>query len=367
MAASEQIVRLLVLLKALQASQRGIVVSRFADDRGWNKRDLYRDLKKVEKAGFPLGHEHGRYWLMKGWAAPTLGNADTEELVALFTARQMAAPLRNTGYGRALDRLWVKLSGKGPQGALLPPANGTLSIRSVNGIDYAPHASTLEMLDRAVATRRVVRLRYQRPGAELTDRSVEPGVLHWDPGEESLYLIGWCRLREAVRVFAVHRIRGAELLDESFAPRPEIDRERVLRNAFRLWRAENVQTVRLRFYAAAAARVRERRWHPSQRWNDTVTGGDLVMEIAAPEELVTWLLGFADGVQILEPTWLGDEVRARHLAAIEPSRSLTRKGAEGGVTAIRARPRARKLSRADAATAQGNGVSSRDARPKGSR
>ena len=58
-----------------------------------------------------------------------------------------------------------------------------------------------------MAEQRVLRIRYtSRPGA-TTDRHVEPVLFastngHW-------YLVGWCRLRDAMRWFAVSRIERA--------------------------------------------------------------------------------------------------------------------------------------------------------------
>jgi predicted DNA-binding transcriptional regulator YafY len=69
----------------------------------------------------------------------------------------------------------------------------------------------------AVATNRVVHLTYAASDGSETERDVEPLGLLW--GSTSWYLVGWCRLRGAVRGFQLARIAAAALTDECAPPR----------------------------------------------------------------------------------------------------------------------------------------------------
>jgi hypothetical protein len=74
------------------------------------------------------------------------------------------------------------------------------------------------------------------------------------------------------------------------------------------------------FSAEAAGAIRERTWHPSQDLVE-LPGGQVkvTLQIAAPEELERWLLGFAADVQVAEPASLAERLRARHAAAAAPA------------------------------------------------
>lgn len=346
--------RVISLAQALAASRRGVVLKQYAERNGWPLRYVYRDVQTLERAGFPIAHADGRYWLPRGWIEVSSGAVAPDELLALYTARQLAGALRGTAVGRALDRLWAKLSTTDGQGQLLPSSAGPVVVRASAGIDYARHRTTILVLEQAVAARRAVRAWYRRPGEEVaTERVIEPGQLHFDPALEALYVIAWCRLREAVRVFAVHRFVAAELLDEPIPLRPATRSAAALRTAFRLWRSDRVEEVRLRFSRAVADEIAERRWHASQKV-ERLDGGGLVLtlEVAEPEELVRWLVGFGPDVHVLAPASLADAVRARHRLALVQAEERTR-----GV----ARP-ADSLTRSDNARLQAGRAGTRPAR-----
>ena len=111
-----------------------------------------------------------------------------------------------------------------------------------------------------------------------------------------------------------------------------------LRRAFRIWRSDNITSVRLQFAATLASEIAERRWHASQRIEPTVDGGLILsMDLAEPAELERWLLGFGADVLVLGPKWLADRVRQIHTAAALNPRTTAR--------SLRARSSARGRAR----------------------
>lgn len=60
-----------------------------------------------------------------------------------------------------------------------------------------------------MAEQRVVRIRYTSRDGATTTRDVEP-VLFASPNGQ-WYLVGWCRMRDAMRWFTVSRIEGASV------------------------------------------------------------------------------------------------------------------------------------------------------------
>lgn len=326
MASAEQMVRVIALGQALASSRHGVVLRRFADERGYPIRYVHRDLKTLEQAGFPIEGENGRYRLAVDQAPQIQLKVDEEELLALFAARELAGPLRATALGRALDRLWAKLGSRGGQGPLLPQGESSLSIRPALAIDYGPHRAHIAVIERAIARREALACRYRRVRTgEVSERVIEPGELHVDPALESMYCIAWCRLRAAVRVFAVHRFLELRPAGEAAPLRPETRSRVALRRAFRIWRGDTVERVRLRFAATVAGEIQERRWHPSQTLEPDPSGGViLAMEVAEPAELERWLLGFGAEVRVLEPTWLAERVAAVHAAAVRATEADVR-------------------------------------------
>ncbi|MBP8810148.1 MAG: WYL domain-containing transcriptional regulator [Kofleriaceae bacterium] len=316
MATDPQLVRAAALLHALTTTKRGVSLRLFAERRGFNLRALYRDVEALERAGFPVQHQHGWYSLPADWLPPASVGVTQQELAALFFARMVTPGLRGTPIGRSLDSLWVKLSTRGAQGRLVPETDVAHAARATPAIDYSVHAATIKKLEDAIAERRVVWIRYRTAAGVESTREIEPGYLHWDGGLEAMYVPSWCRDRKDLRMFAVHRILAIDPRDERCPARAAMAK-RALERSFRVWYRDRVEHVVVRFQPVVAGEIRERTWHPSQRLVDDREGGVyLHLDIAAPEELERWLLGFGAAAQVIEPASLAERVRAAHAAAL---------------------------------------------------
>ena len=85
----------------------------------------------------------------------------------------------------------------------------------VISVEVGPVVETVDRLRRAVADRRVARMRYRSLSKEAeTERDIEPWSVFTTLG--NWYVQAHCRLVEAERVFRVDRIRSMEVLEEPF-------------------------------------------------------------------------------------------------------------------------------------------------------
>ena len=78
---------------------------------------------------------------------------------------------------------------------------------------------------------------------------------------------------------------------------------------------EPVEVV-LRFSAAVASRVREARWHPTERV-EIESDGSLTWRatVAGTIEIRLWILSWGDDVEVLSPAALRDDVGRTHARA----------------------------------------------------
>src|SRR4051794_19545551 len=98
------------------------------------------------------------------------------------------------------------------------PAEQGLQIAAV----VADDPSFARLVNEAVAGRRRLRMEYYKPDEdELTTRTIEPYALF--NGREGWYVAAVDVEKDKLRHFRLDRIKAAELLDEIFEPRPEID------------------------------------------------------------------------------------------------------------------------------------------------
>jgi predicted DNA-binding transcriptional regulator YafY len=312
-ARNDRIVRVEALKKALCASRTGVALKTLAERHTWNLRGLYRDLQALESAGYAIECNDHRYRILDN-PRNAAGLPDADERLALYLARQNARGWKETSLGKALDRLWHRVSAAGDGQAALLPIESTpwIATRESSSIDHSAQRSIIATLERATRARVAVHARYRAVSSgQVSSRTIEPGELYWDPGLETLYLIAWCRLRGDVRVFATHRFLAVSMTDERCPPRAETRSRSALHKAFRVWRSQHVETVRIRFAAEVADEIRERKWLAEQKLEE-VSGGVIVTgEVAGLAEIERWILGYAEAAEVLEPKPLRESVAAR--------------------------------------------------------
>ena len=315
MARGDQLARTRLFERALSETRRGLAIKRWAEDNGYGWRTVYRDLQALQRAGVAvIEPEPGRYRLDPEQRLKVAATLTSEEMLALHSLRQLAAPVKQTRLGRALDRVWSKVTADERQTRLLPSAapDGEMSIRTWTPIDYARYHRVFETLDAAILERRAVVCTYRRLDGATTRRTIEPGQLHYDQALETVYVVAWCRLRRALRVFAVHRFLAARVSDLKVAMRPELRSEAAFKDAFRVWRDSKVVTVKVRLRGNAAAELRERRMHASQKLSELGDGAvEVSFEVAGLPELERWVLGYGADAMVLAPDELVQRVRAQ--------------------------------------------------------
>jgi predicted DNA-binding transcriptional regulator YafY len=107
---------------------------------------------------------------------------------------------------------------------------------------------------------------------------------------------------------AVERIRELRLTDNPFVIDATFDPEPYSNEAFGvIW--EKPMTVVLRFRSDQAPYVAEREWHPSQTLKTLRDGRvEMTFHAGGTYEIVRWILGWGDAVEVLRPSRLRNEV-----------------------------------------------------------
>lgn len=184
----------------------------------------------------------------------------------------------------------------------------------VRGSIHLQHPISGDLLsdcERAVEYRHRIHILYHGANSdEETERTVRPYLLVFSNGEP--YLITYCEWREAIRTFALGRIRQYRVLpeDRAYVPPADFDGDAYLARGLSLRHDEELVTVRVRFSAYQARWIRERRYHLSQQTEEQADGSLLLsMEVAGTEEVRRWLLGYGAEVEVLEPASLRAEIQ----------------------------------------------------------
>jgi predicted DNA-binding transcriptional regulator YafY len=139
-----------------------VALKALAERHDWKLRTLYHDIDALSLAGYQIHNEEGRYRLEEpGPAMP--GTPTADERLALYLARQQASAWKHTSLGKALDRLWHRLSSAaGGQAALLPIESVSwITARTWTAIDYDRHKRLVATLERALRDGCPIQARYR--------------------------------------------------------------------------------------------------------------------------------------------------------------------------------------------------------------
>ncbi len=161
----------------------------------------------------------------------------------------------------------------------------TLGVRAFGGRLQAPAAEHVELIQKALLERRRLDMLYYSLSREETNRrQVDPYHLTFFDG--AFYLIGHCHWRKTERIFAVERIREIKLLLTRFERPADFNAEEYLKHPWGIIQGELV-TVKVILSRSVARYIRERLWHPTQKFRELSDGRlEMSLRVADKEECV---------------------------------------------------------------------------------
>lgn len=222
------------LLRGCDEDEAVFDVARIRDDLGTSAEDLRADVRLLNLVNFGAdgallyAEYEGRSRLhvfcdLAGPAFARPARLSPLQADTLLLAIELVGGQVPTASGAALHSAAGKLRA----------ARGGETPSVVSGDLLAPADEVLAAVNAGIAERRLLAIDYWTEGTDrVTSRTVEPYLLVRSRGE--WYFVCWCRTAGGTRVFRVATTRTARLLDETFAPRSDVELD--------LYRREGVPT-----------------------------------------------------------------------------------------------------------------------------
>ena len=238
------------------------------------QRTVHRDLDCLRyDLGAPLEFDrdrNGYFYSDLSWHIP-FQQLSEGEVLALFLGERLLQQYEGTPFADDLARLFRKITAALPDPVTLNLEHLAQAYSFRVQATDAGEAEQFRKLLRAVERHRRLELLYWSASRDETlSRVVDP--YHLASVDGDWYLLGFCHLREEVRMFSPLRIRELRETGETFeCPTPfcrRLPRPRLSQDA----RRRAAQTVRLRFTPTAARWVREKKWHVSQMIEEHADG-----------------------------------------------------------------------------------------------
>ena len=283
-------------------------------ERGVTARTVRRDLDALQRAGFPLYDDKVNGTSM--WKLRTKPFARLEEtglslmeLCALYFSRTLMDTLTGSPLRDEAERAYFKIERALPSGCrrFLDQLPRLLTAKT-NGRKKHDQRKLRDILARVVDStllHRRATMRYRSMASGQTKEYVlEPQRIAYVDG--GIYLVAWVVDYGEMRNFAAERIETFAVTDATFSPRavpPEPFPHSLGVNS------GAPEEIVIEFEPSAAAYIREREWHRSQRIAERADGGLVLTLIVCNDwSLRAWILGFGPEAHVLSPVTLARTV-----------------------------------------------------------
>jgi len=303
--------RLLQLLIILQ-SERFPNARRLAEACAVSRRTIYRDLTILEAAGLSVLYRPDRqgYQLSRDCMLQPTQLDDKEALALLIMTR----------LGSLHDPFGLLLAARSAVAKVVQALPSEKRSRIVSsGELIADDAATLEFpperqpiydaILSALAQRKRLRLWYR-------EREMDPmattslGLYRLARIHSQWSLVGHSSSHGKIQIYRVPWIERVELTDEPYSIPPRFRLDRFLQKSGRDCPATSYE-AQLRFAPGVAPAVRDT---PRQRDQMLIAGPggelDLFLKVETLDEILSWVLGFGDQVEVLEPEQLRIALRS---------------------------------------------------------
>lgn len=277
------------------------------DDLRCSEKTVKRDVKLLkEEFNCPLAYDrkNGGYYLTdRNWNFFYPAILDETEMLAMFLGLRLAEQIMP-------DPLKSEIQGAVEY--LLSTNNPELRDRSfVRQLSlHSMHSATIRPeifmpVFKAWQEHRLLKIVYTDRERGASERTVEPHALVYY--ENMWYIKSFCRLRNRVRTFMLHRIESAQLLEEHFKPNPEIY-EAAKPGSFLQFK--QIPNIKIRFHRSLHDSLYAKPLHIDQCIDFDETSEYLTLHLPeSPEEVVIpWVLAQLGQAEILEPEFLRDKV-----------------------------------------------------------
>jgi predicted DNA-binding transcriptional regulator YafY len=298
-----------------------------------SRRTVYRDLTLLAESGIPVRYRPERqgYHLAKGFFLPPTNLEEAEALALLALARQWAC-----GYGLGLMRHAWSGAVKLVQGLTPEVRDRVLAAAEPFGADPAPRCGSTtdvrgdvhEGILASLSQLRQIRLWY-RDRHTLSDECTKFSLYRLLVHDRHWFMVGRSTLHRRVEVIGVPWVQRVTLTDDRYDIPPRFNLERFLAQAWGVERGASRYDVRLRFSPRLVPELSDTPWRRGVRRLDLADGRvELLLTVDGVEEILRWVLGFGDQVEVLSPPRLRE--RLHEVSANVARAHLPRPAQAGG-------------------------------------
>jgi len=304
-----RIVRLLTTLQAGKSYRAG----ELAKILGMSRRTVFRDLKELQNIGVPYRYDTkcGGYRIEPEFFLPPIDFNLQEALSLLLlvheTGRQIQLPFKNSA---VLAGLKIENNLPAKIRSYCNTAIKSISTRAGAQAPMNLLDERFAQLQNAIAKKQKVLINYHSL-FEKKAIGLELSPYHFLYNQRAWYVLGFSSTHKSIRTFKLNRIADLKMMEKRFIDGDKFDLEEYLGNAWSMIPEGKIYNIELRFRPKVAKNVAEVQWHSTQKVSHNGDGSVTVeFRVDGLGEIIWWILGYGDQVQVIAPKVLRKKVVA---------------------------------------------------------
>lgn len=297
-------------VRALLNSSGGASIYDISERLGISVRTAIRYLRALEDSGERLYDElegNRKVWRLMPSAREGLLTLSTSQMVSLFLSRRVFDFLEGTGFKEDLDEIFHQLEAHLKRKDFVAVKNLDRKLFDVNEAPFFYEGRIEDVNDIITALIREERINatHNSVGRGQKEFTLDPYTLL--VYKKGLYIAGYSHHHKNVRTFGLDGFRSVDWKKgEKFEYPADFQPAKLVEGSFGLFTGTPT-LVRVFFDDKVAKYVKRREWHPSQKIEKVNGGIILALEVHGTLELMSWVLGFGEKAEILEPESLRAE------------------------------------------------------------
>lgn len=285
-----------------------------------SRRTILRDVEFLKDSlQAPLKYcprQRGYYYTEAGYSLGLLKFTEGE-ILALFLGHNLLTKCKGTPYEHTIVSAFKKIC---------------LSLQETVNIDFGQLsdyisfdldpfrgeekriANLFSIIGGAIKENRTIKIVHYSIARDICqERLVDPYQIRFY--REAWYLIGFCKLRNEIRIFALDRIRTLTVTEDIFVMNKGYNSKDYIGDAFQMFKGPETYQVKIWFSPEQARWIKEKVWHPTQEIVDNKDGSVIFyMRTSGLFQVKRWILSFGPDAKVLAPEKLlsavSDELNA---------------------------------------------------------
>ena len=172
-----------------------------------------------------------------------------------------------------------------------------------------------EVITEGVVHDKVLQLEYRSLKGESSSRLVAPRRIINYQGRG--YLLGYCQLRKANRLFHIARVHAVKNTGKSIPPSMGHDEQNLLEQSFGIFTGKPFCQAEILFTSTAAALIRNQHWHRDQQIEEVEDGVLLSVPVSDYREITMKILQYGKMAKVVKPAELKRLVQDEISAMVE--------------------------------------------------